>query len=74
MWTIHHGMQDSWNAMTAQEAGDIVAALLETGKTNVLVTRVNADLEARTISPGDADFTDDGRVATLRLDVPIRNR
>jgi hypothetical protein len=68
MFTVHHGLADSWNVPDMQAALNLTALLLGQGKHNVLITR------AETVVTGRTDYDDkreDGRIGTNVLEVGI---
>ena len=65
---VHHGLQDFADVPDVAAALDLVKGLLESGRTNVLIT------EPDMVVTGNTDYDDkrgDGRVGTLVLEIPL---
>ena len=58
---IRHGMQDAVIAANAQDAAAVVARMLETGLTNILISRADTDVQV----------TQSATPMAIRFDVPI---
>ncbi len=65
---VHHGLQDFVDVPDLAAALDLVKNVLESGKTNVLITEPGLTVTGHS----DYDkYPHDGRVLTLVLEIPV---